>query len=101
MIDWFGLVGNALWVIGLAVCLATFSMVHYQARAGRGPLGSRLNQPEIQLAFAVGMSLFCAGLLLCSGTWWETGIWGLCAVLLSLWAVRSWKRRDAAREEGA
>ena len=101
MIDWVGLVGNSLWVFGLAVCLATLSMAHFQARAGQERLRSRLKQPELQLALAVGMSLFCAGLLLCSGTWWEKGIWGLCAVLLSLWAVRSWKRGDGAREEGA
>jgi len=101
MFDWFGLVGNALWVFGAAVCLAALSMAHYQARAGQERLGSRLRRPELQLAFAVGMSLFCLGLLISSGTWWEKGIWGLCAALLVVWVVRAWRRRGADRREGA
>ena len=99
--DWFGLVGNALWVLGAAVCLAAMSMAHYLARAGQEPLGSRLRRPKLQLALAAGMSLFCLGLLLNSGTWWEKGIWGLCAALLVVWAVRAWRRRSADRRGGA
>ena len=100
MFDWFGLVGNALWVLGAAVCLAALSMAHYQARAGQERLGSRLRRPELQLVFAVGMSLVCLGLLISSGTWWEKGIWGFCAALLTVWAARSWRRRGAARDVG-
>jgi F0F1-type ATP synthase membrane subunit c/vacuolar-type H+-ATPase subunit K len=99
MVSWPGLVGNALWICGLAVCLAVLSMAHYQARTGKDGLGSRLRQPELQLALGVGMSLFCLGLLISSGTWWEKGIWGLCAALLVVWAVRAWRRRGAARED--
>ena len=101
MVSWPGLAGNALWICGLAVCLATLSMAHYQAHVGQVRLSSRLKQPESHMALAVGLSLFCAGLLLSSGTWWEKGIWGVCAILLIVWAVRSWRRRGAARDEGA
>lgn len=101
MVSWPGLVGNALWICGVAVCLATLSMAHYQARAAQDRLGSKLNQPELQLVLAFGMSLFCLGLLISSGTWWQKGIWGFCAASLTVWAVRSWRRSGAAREEGA
>ena len=101
MVSWPGLVGNALWICGLAVCLATLSMAHYESRVGQDRLGSRLRRPEIHLALAVGMSLFSTGLLLSSGTWWEKVIWGVCAVLFIVWAVRAWRRRGATRDEGA
>ena len=100
MVNWSGLVGNALWICGLAVCLAALSVAHYQARTGKDRLRHRLEQPEHQLAFAAGMTLFCAGLLLCSGTWWQKGIWGLGAVVFIGWAACSWRRRDAGEEEG-
>jgi F0F1-type ATP synthase membrane subunit c/vacuolar-type H+-ATPase subunit K len=87
-INWFGLLGNALWIVGLAACLATVSMAHYQARVGADRLWAGLRQPESQSALAIGAVLFCVGLLLCSGTWWERGIWGLCAAVLIVWAVR-------------
>jgi F0F1-type ATP synthase membrane subunit c/vacuolar-type H+-ATPase subunit K len=101
MVSWPGLVGNALWICGLAVCLAALSMAYYQARAGQERLGSRLRRPELQSALAVGMSLFCLGLLLSSGNWWEKGIWGFGAAFLVVWAVRVWRRRGVDRGEGA
>jgi hypothetical protein len=100
-INWFGLLGNALWIVGVAVCLATVSMAHYRARVGAGRLWTGLRQPASWLALAAGASLFCAGLLLRSGSWWERGIWGLCAALCIVWAVRSVRRLDGVREEGA
>jgi F0F1-type ATP synthase membrane subunit c/vacuolar-type H+-ATPase subunit K len=101
MFDWSGLVGNALWICGLAVCLAALSMAYYETRAGQERLGSRLRRPELQLALAAGMSLVCLGLFSSSVTWWEKGIWGVCAILLIVWAVRAWRRRGATRDEGA
>lgn len=99
-INWSGLLGNALWLVGLAVCLATLSMIHYQARTGNDRLVSRLKQPESQLALAAGASLFFVGLLLRSGTWWERGMWGLCAVFFIVWAVRSLRDVGVVEEEG-
>ena len=98
-ITWPGLLGNALWIVGLAVCLATVSMAHYQARVGADRLWAGLGQPESQFALAIGAILFCIGLLLCSGTWWEKGIWGLCAACLVVWAVRSmWQLGGVTKE---
>jgi hypothetical protein len=98
--DWSGLLGNALWVVGLAVFLATLSMAHYQTRAGNDRLVSRLKQPESRLALAAGASLFFVGLLLRSGTWRERGMWALCAVFFIAWAVRSLRDVGVAEEEG-
>jgi hypothetical protein len=99
--NWSGLLGNALWIVGLAVCLATVSMAHYRARVGADRLWARIKQPESQFALAIGAVLSCLGLLLCSGTWWERGIWGLSAALLTLWAVRSARHLGGVRVEGS
>ena len=100
MISWTRLVGSALWICGLAVCLATLSMAHYRARTGEDRLRDRLRGPSSRLAIAVGLILLCAGLLLTSDVWWEKGIWGLGAALLIYWAARLWRRRGADGGEG-
>ena len=100
MTSWSGLFGNALWICGLAVCLAAVSMAHYRARAGADRLRDRLREPRSRLAIAVGLILFCAGILLTSDTVWEKGIWGVGAALLTLGVVRLWIHRGADRGKG-
>ena len=92
MIDWLELTGNALWVVGVAVCLAALGMASYQARAGQERLGNRLRQPGFRAALAAGAGLVCIGLLLGSGPWWEKAIWGLGAALAVIWAAASARR---------
>lgn len=97
--DWIGLAGNCLWVVGLALCLATLSLAHYQARTDGERTWNWLKRPGSQLALAIGGSLFCVGLVLVGEPLWEQVLWGLCAVTLIVWAVRSW-RSLGAREGG-
>ena len=92
---WYGLVGNTLWICGLAVLLATLSMLHFKARVVGERLRDRLGDRESQMAIAVGQILFCGGLLLISDTWWEQGIWAACGVLGIVWLVRLWGQFDA------
>ena len=99
MTSWYGLGSNALWIAGLAVFLATLSMVHFQARTGEERLRHRLGERGPQMAMATGFILFCAGLLLSSHSWWEKGIWGVCAVLVLAWLVRLWRRSGADRRK--
>ena len=101
MTSWYGLAGNALWIAGLAVLLATLSMARFQARAGGERLRHRLGERKPQMAIAAGLILFCTGLLLNSHTWWEKGIWGVCAALVFVWLVRLRRRSGAERGEGA
>ena len=100
-VSWSGLVGNGLWICGLAICLAALSMAHYRARVRQERLGSRLRRPETQLALAIGLGLCCSGLLLCGSTWWEKGIWGLGVAISIVWIVRMWRRIGADRREDA
>lgn len=100
MDDWLGLVGSALWIVGLGVNLAALSMAHYQARVAEEGLWATLTRTGNQLAVAAGTGLFCIGLLLCSATWWEKVLWGLGAALAVGWAVRSWRCLGVTGEEG-
>ena len=93
--SWYGLVGNTLWICGLAVLLATLSMLHFQVRAVGERFRDRLGAREPQMAIAMGQILFCGGLLLISEPWWEKGIWAACGVLGIAWLVRLWGRLDA------
>ena len=97
--DWIGLAGSGLWVLGLALCLATVSMAHYHARADGERTWGRLMLPGSQLALTIGGSLFFAGLVLGREPLWEKVVWGLCAVALITWAVRS-RRGSGTMGEG-
>ena len=96
MIDWYGLVYNALWVLGLAVILAALAMASFQTRVQGVRLRRVLRASAFLLPFGVGMFLFCLGVLFSSQTWWEKALWGLLAVLFAgqvfwLWRDRSGK----------
>lgn len=81
MIDCLGLGRNALWVVGLAVGLAALSMASYQARVEGIPLGHQLNKSAFQLPVAIGLAMFCLGLLFSGHSWWEKGFWGCLTAL--------------------
>jgi hypothetical protein len=98
--DWIGLAGGALWVLGLALCLATAIMAHYHARATGERTWDRLKLPGSRLALTIGGSLFFAGLALGGEPQWEKVLWGLCAVALITWAVRSRRGLGAMGEGG-
>jgi membrane-associated phospholipid phosphatase len=93
MIDWWGLVSNLLWVAGLAVGLAAFSMAHYRARTERVPLRQRLQELGFQFPLCIGMMLFGLGLLFSGLNWWEKIVGGLVAIVFVAQAVRLWKHR--------
>lgn len=98
MIDWWGLFSNALWVIGLAVGLAALSMASYQARVDGIRLRKRLNEASFQMPFALGIVLFCLGLLFSSRVWWAWFLWGLSAAASAGLAIWLWKRERTDRE---
>jgi len=93
--SWYGLVGNTLWLCGLAALLATLSMLRFEVRAVGDRFRDRLGDREPQMAIAAGLILFCAGLLLIRYALWEKGIWAAFGVLGIVWLVRLWGRFGA------
>lgn len=90
MIDWWGLVPNVLWVLGLALALAVFSVASYQAGAQGARLRDNLKQATYHVPLNLGLSFFCLGLLLSSRTWWEGVLWGLLAAGFAAQATVAW-----------
>ena len=93
MIDWWFFFHNSLWLVGLAVALAAFSMASYQAREEKVRLRQKFSEPALQLPFNLGLALFCLGLLFGGQIWWEQALWGLLAVLFLGQVVRLWRKQ--------
>ncbi len=87
-VDWLGLVTNAVWLIGLAVGLATFSYADWKAHASGRRLREALNERRVSAALWSGGTLFCVGLALAGGQWWERLAWGVLALGA---AAQSWQ----------
>lgn len=76
MIEWWGLFHNALWVVGLACCLAALGLAGYRAWEAGLCFRRAAALPGLRLALNAGLALFCLGLLLGGGPWWEQAAWG-------------------------
>ncbi len=94
MIDWFGVASNGLWVLGLAIALAGLSYTDWRRRVDEPRVGLRqaLGQPRFQALFGLGMTLFCAGLALSVGAWWQIAGWALLALAFAWLAFSSWRK---------
>jgi hypothetical protein len=80
MINWIGLGGNALWIIGCALALAVFSHAHWSASLHGVCLRQQLLATQSQIALSAAGLLFCLGLGITSDRTLETALW----LLLSL-----------------
>ncbi len=100
MIDWWGVLYNSLWIVGLAGALAAFSLASYRARSSQETgMRQALNAPGFQVPFNAALALFCLGLLLSGGAWWERAIWGVLGLLFAGQAAWLWRaqRQEARR----
>lgn len=91
MIDLRTVVAGTLWVTGLAVVLAALSWANWEAKTGGERLRAALERPAIRRAIDGGLALFCTGLAVGAGRWWERALWGLLAavwVALMVWPAR-------------
>ena len=75
MIDWQGLVPNALWITGLSIALTVLSYTIWQARVSGESLRQHLSQAPNQVALNLAGLLFCLGLAGSSSRTWEQVVW--------------------------
>jgi hypothetical protein len=86
MIDWAMVGANTLWIVGLAIGLATLSYVSWDAWASQETFRRRLARPAPQGTLALAGFLFCLGLAATSKVIWQIAVWLVLAVLF-LWQV--------------
>jgi hypothetical protein len=97
MIDFWGVLFNFLWILGLAVILAVLSYASYEAaiatRIAKQRLRDKLDEFAYALALDVGLVLFCAGLAATEDRWWARLLWiglGIVWIIEGAWRIR-WK----------
>jgi hypothetical protein len=83
MIIWLDLVQHTLWIVGLAILLATFSLAHWTAGLQERGLQQSLLQPAYRLTIAVGIIAFALGLMFLAEALWLKIAW-MGVIVLSL-----------------
>ena len=94
MIEWYSLMANSLWILGLAVLLARLSFVSYQ-KAVLPEQQTQISGPDWPQA--AGLTLFCMGLLLSADGLFEQAAWGLLAVASLAWALLENRSRKVSK----
>jgi len=98
--DWCTTVRNALWIAGLALGLAAIGIAHDQAQGRLSLLWRTLGSGFGREALALGLAVFCVGMLLEAVAWWEYAGWGAVTAALAADSVCCWRRRRRLREAG-
>lgn len=93
MIVWLGLVHHALWIVGLAILLATFSLADWRAGLQKTSMRQSLWQPAYRLTIAVGIIAFALGLMFLAEALWLKIAW-MGVIVLSLGeGIAAWRDR--------
>lgn len=95
MIDVWGVVSNALWILGLAVLLAVWSYASYVASRVRLKTRKILDRLGYALAIDVGLLLFLAGMAATEARWWARALWivlGAGVIVEAVWRIVQHKR---------
>ena len=80
MIDYWNLLANSLWILGLATLLATLSWSHWRASEENVKFRTILARRKVRQALDLGLCLFCAGLAATASSWLERILWGVLAI---------------------
>ncbi len=75
MINWWGLASNSIWILAIAMALAVFSIAYYESRQKGEKLRQVFNSPTYTLPLNLAGAIFCLGMAVTSGRWWEVLLW--------------------------
>ncbi len=90
MIDWELVLENSIWLAGLSLIMAVFSLASYvAARQSMTWRSLRVSVASSRWTL-VGGILFCAGMALTAGSWPEAILWWLLGIAIAItWGFRS------------
>jgi type IV secretory pathway VirB2 component (pilin) len=89
VIDWYDVIVNSFWILGLAIILAAVSYHHWLAGEANRSLRAQLESPAFQLPAWIGFCLICIGLAGGSGRVWETIIWIIFGLIGLFYSVQN------------
>ena len=90
---------NSLWIVGLAVLLATWSYAHYEAGIAKQKVREKFNELPYALMLDAGMLLLIAGLAATESRWWARGVWAVLGVSMGAEAMmRVWAHKHPHKE---
>lgn len=94
MIDWWGVFSNFLWVLGLSVLLAAWSMAYYEAQRSEKKTLELLGGGGYSWTVTAGLALFCAGLAATEDRTWAKILWGLLGVAFVVDQGLRWRKEE-------
>lgn len=92
LVNWRELGLSALWVVGLAIVLATLGFARFHGDRSNKTLLKEACRPRYLVAISGGLALAALGIGGSSQLWWEAGLWLVISLMLlmsSLSLVRS------------
>jgi Ca2+/H+ antiporter len=84
--DWSGLVGNTLWILGCAAALATISHASWEASSRSERFLSIMRLPAYRIALALAAITFCLGMGEVASSSVEAALWLLIAAVFAGYA---------------
>ena len=91
LIKWVEVGINALWVLGAAGVLASFSYTSWWVHERGIPLRQALGKPVFQFPFSLSMALTCLGLVFCTRSRLEGTLGLILTILFTLQAHKAWR----------
>ena len=98
MIDWPQVLANAVWIVGAALALATFSYASWVASSREERLRDTLRQAALQSLLRVAAVLFCLGLGLTANSLLEAALWLALAVFSAASSIAFWRTLRSTRK---
>ncbi len=99
MINWLSVVGNAFWIVGLALILAGLSYYYWVAGQTGRSLRQMMDRPRFQMVIAGGLLLVGIGLAITAGDLWQAIPAGA-LILVCLIALFTILRDEKSRRPG-
>jgi hypothetical protein len=92
MLDWKGIGVNALWVIGLALCLAAVSYADWWAHCRRISRRRAWGTSVFLTPFCAGLTLVSTSVFLGASSGIERILWAVWSLLLAGYTISAWRR---------
>jgi len=100
MLDLRLLAGGALWILGLAICLAAYGYARWWAYQNNVRIRRVIGRPLFLIPLFVGLTVFCSGMALSTTRGWEIILWSVLAVLCAAQSVWICLVRQRDRRHG-